>query len=702
MKYRLCTPPSARILLNSARPHCAAILLPLLFLSILNDVYANPRPPINKTISPEEPTVLWQIEQSLQPGESIEFIVNVELTGPANGKEYELAQPPVPTVPGGNTLWTMTDDSNPFTFKALNAGVEILQDTVTVSALWKEQGTPPIAGGKGIVPSPGTLPGWAYGTAYSDGIEFTWTFDLTMQFADGQSAINYTVTAANAGAAIDLTDYSVTGEAGWSLPPGARDPITQIAGTVKSSQPGKGNLKISDGAGIQSQCEDEIAFAEFDIAIAEFGTDPNLQEDRKPGGGNESPPHEMDPGGIVLVPMGVADEDPTPGKRAKLTLSGHSASGGTYTLKRTGSDKVKIYTNENATDGEIPLVLPKTWQASDLANAMTYYVGTELLSPEDAPEEIPAEATLTFTYELSLQQENGQNDAELKDEAKTTPLPVEVEKEIFMFSGHAGDVLHLTIGGSPSIADLEWKLKSGNSATGSFTNETTSDAEFKALKPADDEIELTVNGKVVWNAPIKIINIIPRSSWGAEPAKPGISGAGTTSGDALTFHHSSNTASGASEARRIQDMHMSNGIYEYYGGKNWDDIAYHKLVDKSGNVYEGRQLEAAPGTAAPGPYTKGAHTGGANGAAGIGICMMGDYESTEGNEPFSATQQKYLERSLIATCRRYSIARDKVSYHKAVQIANSVSNPSACPGTNTIAKSPEIIENVTKNLVYDK
>ena len=52
--------------------------------------------------------------------------------------------------------------------------------------------------------------------------------------------------------------------------------------------------------------------------------------------------------------------------------------------------------------------------------------------------------------------------------------------------------------------------------------------------------------------------------------------------------------------------------------------------------------------------------------AGKGICMLGDYEETEGNVAFTATLQKNLEKVVKAACRRYNIERNRVSYHRVV------------------------------------
>ena len=271
-------------------------------------------------------------------------------------------------------------------------------------------------------------------------------------------------------------------------------------------------------------------------------------------------------------------------------------------------------------------------------------------------------------------------------------LPMEVNSpELYMFSGHTGDKVELC----KASGTCEWRLKSASPAIGTFDHPTDLACSFTATTKGKNTIQLVMGGNVVWEKPTEVIEIVTRAGWGAVAPKAHTQ----TMPDFqhVTLHHTSNANTGAAEMQRIQQLHMS--LFPYvmpfgpFKGKNFDDIGYHFIIDKTGVVYEGRQLEAAPG-APGGPYTKGEHVGSNNTVAGIGFCTMGDYEGTEGNEAWPAARQKYLEKAVSALCRRYKLSASKLNYHKALALPPG----SLCPGSNYIPTIPDIIKHVTENL----
>jgi hypothetical protein len=267
-------------------------------------------------------------------------------------------------------------------------------------------------------------------------------------------------------------------------------------------------------------------------------------------------------------------------------------------------------------------------------------------------------------------------------------LPIEVNcPELYMFGGHKNDVVELC---KVSGITCEWKLKSATPAIGTFDHPTDTACSFTATTKGKNTIQLVIGGNVVWEKPTEVLDIISRATWGAYAADTAkLSTTPTLNG--ITFHHSSNTADGAAEVLRIQDMHMQKSVvYWPRPGDGWGDIGYHYLMDKAGNVYQGRELEAAPGVI-DGPYTLGSHVESNNTAAGIGICILGDYEGTEA---FPAARQEALEKALSAIARRHKLTSSKVSYHQA----RATTNPTECPGSNVIPKAPDIIKNVGRNL----
>jgi hypothetical protein len=298
---------------------------------------------------------------------------------------------------------------------------------------------------------------------------------------------------------------------------------------------------------------------------------------------------------------------------------------------------------------------------------------------------------LDFIIQVAATSRDGKS---LGDDAIKTKilLPLEVNcPELYMFSGHAGDKVELC---KVSGIVCEWKLKNATPVIGTFDHPTDTACSFTATTKGKNTIQLVMRGNVVWEKPTEVIEIVPRAVWGAVDSRAHTE----TMPDFqhVTLHHTSNANTGAAEMQRIQKLHM--GLFPYNlpfsGGKNFDDIGYHFIMDKAGIVYEGRQLEVAPG-APGGPYTKGEHVNNNNTVAGIGFCTMGDYEGTEGNEAWPSARQKDLEKAVSALCRRYKLPASKLSYHKVMARAAS---QSLCPGSNYIPSIPEIIKHVTENL----
>ena len=110
--------------------------------------------------------------------------------------------------------------------------------------------------------------------------------------------------------------------------------------------------------------------------------------------------------------------------------------------------------------------------------------------------------------------------------------------------------------------------------------------------------------------------IITRRGWGADERLRERKFVYTKKSKAAFVHH---TASG-NGYRCTQAPSLIRGIYRYHvKSRGWRDIGYNFLVDKCGNIYEGR----AGGVAKP---VLGAHTLGFN-TNSVGIAVLGSYGS---------------------------------------------------------------------------
>jgi hypothetical protein len=150
-----------------------------------------------------------------------------------------------------------------------------------------------------------------------------------------------------------------------------------------------------------------------------------------------------------------------------------------------------------------------------------------------------------------------------------------------------------------------------------------------------DAIRFRTQGQVtrlrayyVWSPPEKLLArrlliangppIIPRLSWGANES---IRRAPPAYADAIHFAVVHHTA-GSNNYTPAQSAAIVRGIEIYHvQGNGWDDIGYNLLVDKYGQVFEGRY----GGVDRP---VIGAHAQGFN-TGSVGVAVIGDYTSTQ-------------------------------------------------------------------------
>jgi len=155
--------------------------------------------------------------------------------------------------------------------------------------------------------------------------------------------------------------------------------------------------------------------------------------------------------------------------------------------------------------------------------------------------------------------------------------------------------------------------------------------------------------------------VISREEWGADP--PDGQYSNHPYYDKLTLHHAAccsaeNIEEGIEQVKWIQYFHQN--------GRGWMDIGYHFLVDRAGNIYQGR------------PETVlGAHVGGAN-TGNIGVCLLGCYHPPEDN-----CYQTMTEESRDALIKLYGWISDTYGQDPGVLLGHrDYFGTTACPGDN--------------------
>ena len=185
--------------------------------------------------------------------------------------------------------------------------------------------------------------------------------------------------------------------------------------------------------------------------------------------------------------------------------------------------------------------------------------------------------------------------------------------------------------------------------------------------PIDIELPGLARGMEMTSGAIPKPNIISRQEWGAEDPKGSYSYHPYF--DKLTLHHAAccsadDIEEGKNQVYWIQDFHQN--------GRGWNDIGYHFLVDRAGNIYQGR------------PETViGAHVGGAN-TGNIGVCLLGCY-----HPPESSCDQEITAESRQAIVDLFSWVSDTYGQNPSLLLGHrDYFGSTACPGDNVWIELP--------------
>lgn len=233
-------------------------------------------------------------------------------------------------------------------------------------------------------------------------------------------------------------------------------------------------------------------------------------------------------------------------------------------------------------------------------------------------------------------------------------------------SGAAGDVARVrVIGRGPSAA--------GSLEIYGVETKAAAGADADAPAPADsfslkDEDPLK-------NAAALPPGVLPREAWGAKPIRaphrfeP-------MRGLRLTVHHTE----GAQPMNREDAIHELQAIQSFHqNGRGWNDIAYHYLIDGTGQVWQGRPEGVV-----------GSHVLARNDGS-IGIVLMGSFHPPKNQQPTEAQL-----RSLVALLRylsaEHQIPVTRIFGHREQEPGHGTD----CPGNILFAKLPEIRKQVAQ------
>ncbi len=175
------------------------------------------------------------------------------------------------------------------------------------------------------------------------------------------------------------------------------------------------------------------------------------------------------------------------------------------------------------------------------------------------------------------------------------------------------------------------------------------------------------------------VTVLPRWKWSASSI--GRNTRPMTRVRRITVHHSGppkdshamTTAAAAAEIRRIQRHHQNHN--------RWADIGYHYIVDRAGQVWQGRPMKY-----------QGAHASGKN-EGNIGIVVLGNYE--RGHQHLTQEQQRSLTLLVARLSDLFGVSPREVYTHREI----TGPTHTRCPGPEITAYVARIRNALEQRLI---